>query len=1160
MNFRFLKQKMNVVFLFVCFLSISNSGLFANVLIQKSAQEKRDLIAILDEIGEKFKVFFNYESNKIANIKVNFELSNEENLSQTVKRLMALVNLEYDFKGEKFIIIYTNNRKGRKSAKKAKRKIGRLQKLEKKGDITIQRNNQNAYNRSINILERASSFQKNEKTIKGIVQNVDGDALIGANVIIKGTTTGTVIDTDGKYNLKVPITGTLVFSYIGYKDQEISVDNQTVIDVTLVEDLQSFEEVVVVGYGAQRKVDVTGAVGSIKADFIAKTPILSPDQALRGRLAGVQITSRSGAPAAPINVRIRGIGTIGNNSPLYVIDGVPIVQTTNITVNTASNTEGNPLAGINPSDIESMDVLKDASAAAIYGNRAANGVIIITTKRGKAGRTSLTYDGYYGIQTLRKKIDVLDVQEYIALQSQIGNDFSAFSDKPYIDWQEASYRTAGMQNHSIAASGGTENVNFNISGGYFKQDGISLASSFERYSVTANSDFKIGNNIKVGESLHISFTDRLVLSEEGNEVPLRAATNAPFVPIYENGDFTKIDTDNAGLAASSTVQLIGINDLSNNEVRILSRRMLGSLYAEVELLQHLTFKTQWGLDYTNGQGSWFSNNYDFGSDFKESITQVISKPTELTTNITNTLTFDKSFNNIHLNVLFGHEETNFDFDKLRGQGLGFTSAAVTLVNTATTSTVVQEKDKWALRGYLSRLHLNFRDKYLITAAIRKDATSRFAKNNRSDIFPSFSVGWKLSEEPFLQSYNFINELKIRAAWGQAGNQFTSNSSAYLSTLGLTSGYVLGTGQQTVWAPTPFVFANPNLKWETSTQIDVGIDASLWEGKLVLNLDYYQKNTTDILVGLPISALSGFLLPPDVNVGEIQNKGIECSLLYRNKIGKVNYHISGNFTTVNNKVLDLGENANPIITGYFGEQTHRTTVGFPISHFYGYKTNGLYQNQAEVDAALPDEFGTPSSGDIRFVDLNKDGKVTPLDRTFLGTSTPKAFYGFSLDAKYKEFDCSIFLQGVAGVKVFNNAARTLTSMNSPNNQSITVLDRWNGAGTSHTIPRATLADPNGNNRFSDRFVEDASYLRVQNLQVGYTMRQSALQKISNGLIQQLRFYVAASNLFTFTKYSGLDPEVTRGFSFQKGEMPLANGQDDGNIPMPRIVQFGAKAIF
>lgn len=400
---------------------------------------------------------------------------------------------------------------------------------------------------------------------------------------------------------------------------------------------------------------------------------------------------------------------------------------------------------------------------------------------------------------------------------------------------------------------------------------------------------------------------------------------------------------------------------------------------------------------------------------------------------------------------------------------------------------------------------------MITATVRRDETSRFSRDNRSAIFPSFSVGWKLSEEAFLADNQAIDELKIRAAWGQAGNQFTSNSFAYLSTLGLTSLYVLGSGQTIEAAPTPFTFANPTLKWETSTQLDIGVDLRLWEGKLETSLDYYQKNTTDILVGLPISAVSGFLLPPDVNAGEIQNKGIEFSLTYRDRVGDFNYDISGNFTTVDNEVLDLGENPNPIITGYFGAQTHRTTVGFPIGHFYGYKTDGLYQTQAEVDAALTDESGSPSPGDVRFV--NGDGVISPADRTFLGNSTPKAFYGINLGGQYKGFDFSLFFQGVSGVKVFNNVANTLTAMNSTANQSTRVLDRWTGQGTSNDIPRAIVSDPNGNGRFSDRFVEDASYFRFQNLQVGYTINSSKLQEMGDGFIQSIRFYVAASNLFT-----------------------------------------------
>lgn len=1011
------------------------------------------------------------------------------------------------------------------------------------------------------IASESTITEKVMQSISGTVIDSDGESLIGVNIIIKGTATGTVTDVDGKYTLDAPADATLVFSYTGFKDQAILVGNQTIINVTLLANVAVLDEIVVTGYGTQRKVDLTGSVGSVGAEEIAATPILSADQALRGRVAGVQLTNRSGDPGAPISVRIRGVGTTGNNSPLYVIDGVPIVQTTNITVNTASNTESNPLAGINPSDIESIDILKDASSAAIYGTRAANGVVIITTKRGKEGRTSLTYDGYYGVQNVRAKHDVLGVNDYVALQSELGNDFSAFSGRPFVDWQDEVFSSAGMQNHSITASGGTENMNFNVSGGYFNQDGISLATGFKRYSVKANSDIKVGDRIRVGESMNISFTDRVVESEPGRGAAFGAARNSPFTPVFDNeGNYTVFNAENSGPASGSNSQVVGLNDLANNETRVTSRRILGSVYAELDILDGLKFKTLAGVDYIVGEGSWLQNIYDFGSTSNGEILQVVSKPTELTTNITNTLTYSKSFNKIDLTVLLGHEETNFEFDRLRGQGRGFLTDAVTLVNTAATSGVGQEKDNWALRGYMGRVNLSIDRKYLLTATARRDETSRFSRDNRSAIFPSFSAGWRLSKEPFLANNNTIDELKLRVGWGQAGNQFTSNSFAYLSTLGLTSLYVLGTGQTIEAAPTPFTFANPNLKWETSTQLDIGLDVRLWEGKLEASLDYYQKNTTDILVGLPISSISGFLLPPDVNAGEIENKGIEFSATYRDRVGDLNFDISGNITTVDNNVVSLGENPTPIITGYFGAQTHRTAVGFPIGHFFGYQTDGIYQSQSEVDAALPDESGTPSPGDVRFVDVNGDGQITPADRTFLGNSIPKAFYGINLGADYKGFDVALFFQGVSGVKVFNNVTRSLTSMNGTSNQSTAVLNRWTGQGTSNDIPRATVADPNGNNRFSDRFVEDASYFRFQNVQIGYTLGQKALQSTGNGFIRSVRFYVAASNLFTITNYTGLDPEVTRGFSFQKGEQPLATGQDDGATPTPKVFQFGARVTF
>ena len=993
--------------------------------------------------------------------------------------------------------------------------------------------------------------------ISGTITDDTGETLIGVNIIERGTTNGTTTDIDGKYSINCSSDATLVFSYTGYNTQEIAVDGRSTIDLVMREGV-ALDEVVVVGFGTQRKVDLTGAVGSINAEEIAATPVLTADQALRGRLSGVQLSNRSGAPGSPINVRIRGVGTTGNNQPLWVVDGVPIVQTTNITVNTGANTESNPLVGINPSDIESIDVLKDASAAAIYGARAANGVIIVTTKRGKEGRTSLVYDGYFGTQSVRKKLDVLDVAGFTALQSELGRDFSAFSSQPFVDWQDEVFSPAGMQSHNISASGGTENMNFNISGGYFNQDGIELATGFERYSVKANADIKVGKRIKIGESINIAFTDRLVQSEPGRAPAFTAAQNAPFTPVYDaNGDYSIIDASNAGDAAGSTSQIVGANDLANNETRVTSRRILGSIYGELELAEGLKFKSQVGLDYTIGQGSWYNGIYNYGSVNNGSILQVVSKPTELTTNIANTLSYSKSFGVSDLNVVVGHEETNFEFDRLRGQGRGFLSPNVTLVNTAATSAVAQEADHWALRGFLGRIAYTYDRKYLITVNGRLDETSRFSKDNRRDFFPSVSVGWRLSEEDFMKDNSLFDEMKLRLAWGQSGNQFTGTNFAYLSTLGLTSLYPLGASQTVTAAPTPFVFANPNLKWEVSTQTGVGLDVSMLEGRVDFTLDLFQKETSDILVGVPISAVSGFLLPPDVNAGKVKNTGIEISGLYQNRAGKLGYNISANLTAVKNEVIELGDNQTPIISGYFGAQTHRTMVGESIGHFFGYETDGLYTSQAEVDAALPDESGTPEVGDIKFVDTNGDGAITPTDRVNLGSPQPSVFYGINLGFDYEGFDIGIFMQGARGLSVFNNVRRSMESMNGTNNQFASVVNRY---PASNDIPRATTTDPNNNNRFSDRWVEKADYLRLQNIQIGYTFGNEKIQSIGDGLFQGLRLYVSMTNLITFTDYTGLDPEVTRGFSFQKGEQPLASGQDDGFTPSPRIVQFGARVSF
>ncbi len=1002
--------------------------------------------------------------------------------------------------------------------------------------------------------------------VSGKVIDADKNgALPGVSVLLKGTTTGTVTDGDGNFQLTVPDgNGLLVFSFVGFLTQEVPLNNRSSVTVTLKPDVKALEEIVVVGFGTQKKGDVTGAVGGIRGEDIAITtkPVTSPDQVLAGRVSGVNIANRSGDPGAPINVRIRGIGTTGVNQPLWVIDGVPIVQTSNITVNTGSSTESNPLAGINPADIESVDVLKDASAAAIYGARAANGVIIVTTKRGKDGKASFSYDGYYGVGSTQKRLDVLNVEQYIDIQSQLGRDLSAFRGQPFVDWQDAVFKTATIKNHNVAISGGSPTANYFIGGGFFGQDGIERGQDFERYSVKANSDVKVGKRLRFGESLLLSSVNRMTQSESSLFAGYTAAGNAPYFQIYNPaGPLGYNPENNATRGPGASAQnLVMRTDTRVNETRIITRKVLGSVYGELEILKGLTYKITGGFDYNVGSGDFFQEAIAFDGGTPRSSILVQERPIELTTNLAHTLTFNRTFGNHTITLLAGEEETNFRFDKARLQGNNLFNTNIRFASTGKSVSAANEADHWALRGWLGRINYSFKDKYLVTVNVRNDNTSRFAEANRSQTFPSVSAGWRLSEEAFFPKTNLFYDVKLRASWGQSGNQFTGANFAFMPILQTTIFYPIGTGQVITRAPAPITFANSELRWETSNQLDIGADLALFGGKLEVTFDYYDKVTKDVLIGLPIPLTSGYFLPADANVGKILNRGIELSTNYRSNFGKFNYSIGGNITTVHNEVLDLGE-APPIITGVGGASTHRTIEGEPLGHFYGFKTDGIYQTQEEVDAALPDAFSSSRApGDIRFVDVSGDGKIDANDRTRIGNPNPSFYYGINGSASWMGFDVSFLLQGVGGIQVYNNGRRGMENMTAGNNFTARVLDRWTGPGTSNTMPRVVANDPNGNNRYSDRWIEDAAFMRIRNLQIGYAIPPERLQNWTQSFVSRFRVYVGVQNLYTFTKYLGFDPEVTRGFSFQKGDVSLANGQDDGSSPQPRIFQFGWQVTF
>lgn len=995
--------------------------------------------------------------------------------------------------------------------------------------------------------------------VTGRVTEENGEAIPGVNVLVKGTTIGASTDSEGRYSLTAPTPqDTLVFSFVGYLTREIPIAGRSVIDVTLTRDVARMEDVVVVGFGTQRERDVTGSISKVSIEEDFPTTVRSVDELLRGRAPGVQMSNRSGEPGAPINVRIRGVGTPGVNRPLWVIDGLPIVQTNNMTVNTSSSVETNPLAGINPEDIESISILKDASAAAIYGARAANGVILVETKRGQ-GETTARYSTEFGLQTVRSTRNVLNVDQFIDLQQELGRDFSEFRDESFVDWQDFVYNAAWMQSHELSVSGGGEQGRYFISAGYSDQDGIERAQRFTRYSVRANSSFEVGP-FNFGESIQVGKWERLTQSLTAFFSGYQAALNVPFFDIYGDGpngwNYESISETGGGTAINLGME----TDPELQETTVESYKATGSVFGEVELLENLTFRTTGGIDYNKGSGAFFQNNISRDGSSERLSLLVQSSPEELTLNFRNILKYANSFGNHSFDLTAGHEETTFRFDKIRLQGRGLFNTELRFASVAQQISSSNEADHWALRGFFGRVNYNFDDRYLLTANIRRDESSRFSEGNRTGVFPSFSLGWRPTEESFFPNISFLNDLKLRGAWGRAGNQFTGQNFAYISKLQTTIFQPMGEDQEPIRAPAPITFTNRNLSWEVSTQISVGADVRMFDRRLEATIDYFRNTSTDILLGQPIPATSGFFLPTQVNLGKIRNTGLELSLAYVDQVGDLSYSIGGSFTTQNNEVLSLG-GAPPIITGIGGEQTHRTIAGEPLGHFYGFKTDGIYQTEEEAEAALPD---TRSSGvepgDIRFVDVNGDGVINDQDRTNIGNPHPDFFYGVTLNGEYKGVDFSAFLQGVGGNQVHNIARQQLENMSSDNNFSTRVLDRWTGPGTSNDMPRATRDDPNGNNRYSDRWVEDAGYLRIQNVQVGYTFSEALLNSISGGVASNFRIYAGIQNLATFTGYKGLDPEVTRAQSFQKGQFPLATGEDDGATPQPRIYQFGVQLTF
>jgi TonB-linked SusC/RagA family outer membrane protein len=1020
------------------------------------------------------------------------------------------------------------------------------------------------------------SLFSQDKSISGFIKSESGESLPGATILVKGTTIGTISNSDGNYSIKVPADkNTLVFSFVGYQLQEVKINGKAIINAILLDESLSISEVAVIGYGTQKRKDLTGAVSTISSEQLSKVPVSSMDQALQGLSSGVAVTSNSGDPGGGVSLNIRGVGTINNTDPLYVIDGVPIVNNSRSEITTAggSGKTSNPLANINSNDIESINILKDASAAAIYGVRGANGVVVITTKKGKQGKPTVSFESTLSVENIGKKLDLLKARDYadlmIEMYKNAGTPLVKDGDGPYnvldpsyvvdrSNWQDAFFKTGIVQNYYLRISGGSEKVDYNFSGGYYKNTSTSVGSGMDRYSLQSNSNYHLGK-ITIGESISLSRVKNRRSSFLSARSPIRILFEmAPTVPVYNPNNDGGYGGPGDG-DGFSRWNPVGLAELTQHY--IYRNRVIGSTYAEWEIFKGLKYKLNLGADMVLSNGDNFVPSYFFstGQQTKYASLKEYSS-TEMSPLVENTVNYSRKFKDHNLTVLLGYTQQSYEFKQISAFSNALQSNDKQTLNTARPDgqiSVTGIKDEWAIRSLIGRLMYSFKDKYLLTASFRRDGSSRFAPSNRWGTFPSFAVGWRLSDEKFMKDINFISNLKLRAGYGKIGNQEVP-AYGFESTLITTAYYPFGGTAKT--GATQTSLANKNLHWEVTDQSNIGIDASFFKGRLEFVGDYYIKNTKDIIVQAPVPGTTGIKAgnAPYINSGDIQNRGLELSLTYRENKGDFKYEISANGSFLKNEVTSLGI-GNPIV-GRFpddgGAVVTTTEKGYAINSFLGYITDGIFQTQAEIDSHAKQPFAQP--GDIRFKDLNNDKVIDDKDRTILGNPIPKFSYGISLSASYKSFDLSVLFQGIEGVKIYNGLRYWTEGMAEVYNADANVLTRWTGPGTSNSMPRAVLNDPNMNRRPSDRFIEDGSYLRMKNITLGYKIPETKLKSITRNSISNVRFFITCQNLFTFTKYTGYDPEI--GVGFNQGTGVANQGVDYGIIPQAKTALVGINVSF
>jgi TonB-linked SusC/RagA family outer membrane protein len=982
--------------------------------------------------------------------------------------------------------------------------------------------------------------------ITGKVTDATGLPMPGVGIKVKGTSTTSVTDTDGKYVLNAGGNITLVFSYVGYETQEVAANGRTTINITLAESQAELSEVVVIGYGTVRRKDLTGSVASVKGADIKSQGVSDVTRSLQGRMPGVTIESAGGDPGAGTRILIRGVGSLNNATPLYIVDGVQVANINNL----------------NQTDIESVDVLKDASAAAIYGSRAANGVVLVTTKSGKSGAPVVQLTANVGVQSKASSIDVLNAQEWATVHNQAhanaGLTPLELAANPSAlgvgtDWQDAIFRSAPIQQYNLLVSGGSESSKYSVSGGYNDQQGIVDVTGYKRYNLRVKTETTKGR-LKFGETVLLSREKFVNMpagwgGQGGNPVG-SAIKMIPAFKIYNpdliggyDGAFGSV------VNIANPVAQLNLEDITRENTSILA-----NAFGELKIIEGLKYRLN--LGYTNV----FNSNYDYhrryqvGALFTHPTNDIsLSKDQNVLLLLENTLNYDKVFGKHSVQALAGYtyQSNNYSFTSTARtdlpDGIDQIDAGAGI---ATNSGNRFENNLISLLG---RVIYSYDDRYLLTASFRRDGSSRFGANNRYGNFPSVALGWNIMNESFFEPLEkTFSNLKLRASYGVLGNQEIGDYQ-YNAAVASNVNYVVGNTQQRWFGSIQTAFASPNIKWETTKTVNVGVDAGFFGNKLNLTADYFVKKTTDVLLNVPIPGSAGSVSSPVVNAGTLRNNGVELGLNYGNTIGKLNYNVFGSISAVRNKVIELGTGSQQIFGGqpnHHGATSTLTEAGGSIGSFYLIQALGIFNSQEEINAYAKDgQLIQPNAapGDVKFLDENGDGQINNLDRVNLGSPFPDFEYGLGFNVNMHNFDLAIFFQGSQGNKIYNGLAQDLQSTNLQMNYAKSTLNAWTPTNQSD-IPRVTANDPNLNSQTSSRFLEDGSYFRMKTLQLGYTLKDDFAKKLKIG---SFRTYVSADNLFTITKYTGFNPDLGRtGTIFDRGV-------DYGHVayPLARTISLG-----